>query len=299
MLRKSSTQGRHAPAEDGQVLFIGNATLLIRFGSLAILTDPNFVGRDAEVPLGFGLSAVRTTDPAIEADELAQPDLVIVSHDHGDHFDDVAADWLDAAVPVVTCPAAARRIEEKGFNGVRALETWTSTELVKEGTRVRVTAVPARHASGPLAFALPEVMGSVLELWRDWERADAGAGRHTDERPADLVIYISGDTLLDDRMGRIADRFPRIDLAFIHMGGMRVLGMTLTLDAEQGVQLLNLLHPRLAIPIHYNDYVTSSSALPEFVARVKEAGLSKRVRYLRHGEVWPLAVTGRPNPPPA
>lgn len=289
MLAETPAQDRPIPTEDGEVLFIGNATLQIRYGTLSILTDPNFVGRDAEVPLGFGLSAIRTTDPAFEADELAQPDLVIVSHDHGDHFDDVAADWLDPAVPMVTCPGAAGTIGEKGFTTVRPLATWECTELVKDGTRVRVTAVPARHASGPLGIALPEVMGTVVELWRDGD----GTGREPD-----VVIYITGDTLLDPSLAEIADRFPRIDLAFIHLGGMRLLGMTLTLDAAHGVELLKLLHPRMAIPIHYSDYTTSDSTLPEFVARVREAGLSRRVRYLRHGEAWPLPASPREAPPP-
>ncbi len=298
------TQAKEAPTQraaerSGSVLFIGNATLLIRFGSLSILTDPNFVGRNAEVPLGYGLTAVRTTQPALEADELAQPDVVVLSHDHGDHFDDVAADWLDAGVPIVTCPGAAGGLAQKGFRSVRALPTWESTELERDGTRLRVTAVPAQHAPGPLAFALPEVMGSVLELWHDWRPADGGEGGDGDERRPDQVVYISGDTVLHDELAEIPERFPSIDLAFIHLGGMRVMGMTLTLDAQHGVELVNLLRPRLTIPIHYNDYGTSGSSLSEFVALVRNAGLSQRVRYLRHGESWPLRIRSRATPPPA
>ena len=274
----------------GSALFIGNATLLIRFGSLTILTDPNFVGRGAEVALGFGLTAVRTSDPALEADELGQPDVVVVSHDHGDHFDAVAADWLDASVPIVTCPPAASRLEERGFRAVRPLDTWQGTELSRGDTRLQVTALPARHAPGAFAFALPEVMGSMLELW--------DGGTAGEDRAPDLVTYLSGDTLLDDRLAEIAERFPRIDLAFIHLGGMRVLGMTLTLDAEHGVELLKLLRPEVAIPVHYGDYAMDGSSLAEFAVHVRHAGLSERVRYLRHGESWPLRIRRSNRPAP-
>jgi L-ascorbate metabolism protein UlaG (beta-lactamase superfamily) len=296
------TQAMDAPTQraaerSGSVLFIGNATLLIRFASLTILTDPNFVGRNAEVPIGFGLTAVRTTEPALGADELSQPDVVLLSHDHGDHFDDVAADWLDASVPIITCPAAAGTMAHKGFGSVRALHTWESTELERDGTRVRVTAVPARHAPGPLAFVLPDVMGSVLEFWRDRRPSGAGQGGDEGERPPDLVVYISGDTVLHDRLAEIAERFPRIDLAFIHLGGMRVMGMALTLGARHGVELVNLLRPRMTIPIHYNDYGPGGSPLAEFAALVRNAGLSHRVRYLRHGESWPLRVMTRATQP--
>lgn len=272
-----------APRADGWVRFIGNATLLIRYGPFTILTDPNLVHRNAEVSLGFGLTATRLTDPAVDVEDLPTPDLVVLSHDHGDHFDAVAADWLDPAVPIATAPATTERLAEMGFRAVRSLPTWESTQLEKDGARLRVTAVPAQHGRGPIAQAMPEVMGSVLELWRD--SASAGEG----DQPADLRIYISGDTVFHEGLAEIRDRFGDVDVAFLHLGGMRVLGVTVTMDAAQGVQLISLLQPRLAIPVHYNDYGTSSSTLAEFVTAVNEAGLADRVRYLRHGDAWPLA----------
>jgi L-ascorbate metabolism protein UlaG (beta-lactamase superfamily) len=226
--------------------------------------------------------ATRLTDPAVDVDELPQPDLVVLSHDHGDHFDAVAADWLDPAVPIATTPATMERLAEMGFRAARSLPTWESTELEKDGARLRVTAVPAQHGPGALAPAMPDVMGSVLELW-----GDAGSAGDSDQ-PADLRVYISGDTVFHEGLAEIRDRFGDVDVAFLHLGGMRLLGVTVTMDAAQGVQLINLLQPRLAIPIHYNDYGTSSSTLAEFVTAVNEAGLGNRVRYLRHGDSWPL-----------
>jgi L-ascorbate metabolism protein UlaG (beta-lactamase superfamily) len=76
---------------------------------------------------------------------------------------------------------------------------------------------------------------------------------------------------------------------------MRLMGMQVTMDADQGIRLINLLQPRIAIPVHYNDYGTSGSPLVEFVAAVNEAGLTDRVRYLRHGDTWPLVLDGAQN----
>lgn len=280
-----SRQDRPDPATRDWALFIGNATLLLRMGPLTVLTDPNFVHRGAEVALGYGLTATRATDPARDIEEMQRPDLVIVSHDHGDHFDSVAADWLDRSVPIATAPSAAPVLAEKGFTDVRGLQRWESTDLERDGARLRVTAVPAQHGSGPMATAMPEVIGSVVEYW------PAGAGDSTEEGPRHRV-YLSGDTVFHNELAEIRDRFGDLDVAFLHLGGMRLMGLTVTMDAAQGVQLINLLRPRLAIPIHYNDYGTASSTLAEFVTAVNEAGLSDRVRYLRHGDAWPLA--GRP-----
>ena len=259
--------------------FIGNATLLIRYGPLTILTDPSFVHRGAEVALGFGLTATRTTDPALDAEQVPQPDVVILSHDHGDHFDAVAADWLDHRVPILTAPGAVAGLRERGFGDIRPLGTWESATIEREGVALRLTAVPAQHGPAPIAAALPEVMGSLLQLW-----ADASA----EDGPADVTIYLSGDTVFHEGLAELRDRFGEVDLAFLHLGGMRLMGMQVTMDAGQGVQLINLLQPRMSIPIHYNDYGTSSSTLAEFVAAVNDAGLAERVRYLRHGDIWQL-----------
>jgi L-ascorbate metabolism protein UlaG (beta-lactamase superfamily) len=217
---------------------------------------------------------------------MPRPDLVIVSHDHGDHFDAVAADWLPAATPIVTAPAACAGLAERGFTDVRGLAAWESTELEREGTRARITSVPAQHGPAAVAQAMPEGIGTVIELWTD---ATAVSG---DASP-DLRLYVSGDTVFHEDLAALRDRFDRLDVAFLHLGGMRLMGMTVTMDATQGVQAINLLQPRLAIPIHYNDYGTQSSTLADFVFAVNEAGLSDRVRYLRHGDAWPLTPAPR------
>ena len=81
----------HAPADTstGSIFFIGTATVLIRYIGLTILTDPNFIHTRAGRP-GYGLSATRQTNPALEIHELPPLDLILLSHFHGDHFDQVA-----------------------------------------------------------------------------------------------------------------------------------------------------------------------------------------------------------------
>src|SRR3546814_1853301 len=49
-------------------------------------------------------------------------------------------------------------------------------------------------------------------------------------------IYVSGDTLLHDQLHEIPRRYPDIDLALVHLGGTRILGILLTMDGEQGAR---------------------------------------------------------------
>ena len=99
-------------------------------------------------------------------------------------------------------------------------------------------------------------------------------------------IYITGDTLIHDDLKEIPRRFSGVDLALIHLGGTRIMGVLLTMDDEQGVEILNIVQPDMAIPIHYNDYDVFKSPLEDFKRAVEEAGWSDRLVYLAHGESY-------------
>jgi uncharacterized membrane protein len=58
--------------------------------NFAILTDPNFLHAGEHVHLGYGLTAERLTNPAIDIEQLPPLDFCVLSHYHGDHFDIVS-----------------------------------------------------------------------------------------------------------------------------------------------------------------------------------------------------------------
>ena len=87
-------------------------------------------------------------------------------------------------------------------------------------------------------------------------------------------------------MREIPQRFPDIDIALLHLGGTRVLGILVSMDAKQGVEAMRIVDPALAIPIHYNDYDVFTSPLSDFQEEVRAAGLEDRVHYLSHGETY-------------
>src|SRR5690606_30480638 len=151
-------------APTGSFTFIGTATTLVHFGGFTFLTDPNFLHQGDHAKLGYGLRSRRLTEPAMSIDELPDVDFVVLAHHHGDHFDDVAARELDRDLPIVTWPHASRKLRRQGFRRPLALDTWESITVERPPARVRITAVPGRHAPQPLHRLLPPVMGSVLEF---------------------------------------------------------------------------------------------------------------------------------------
>lgn len=254
--------------------FIGTATTLIRLGSFTLLTDPNFLHKGQRAYLGKGLWSKRLTEPAMQPGDLPTLDAVVLSHLHGDHFDRIAKSRLPRSQPVMTTPAAARKLTRWGFEA-RGLETWAKETLVRDDETLTVESLPAIHARGLMGALLPPVMGSLLE-----HRVGAEVRRR---------VYVSGDTLTGDHVSAIARRHPDVDTAVVHLGGTRVLFHTVTMDAEQGIDFLRRTRPRQAVPVHHDDYGVFRSPLSAFERLASHAGLGGLVRPVRRGETVPLA----------
>jgi L-ascorbate metabolism protein UlaG (beta-lactamase superfamily) len=262
--------------------FIGNATVLVHYRGLTLLTDPSFLHAGSRVHLGYGLTARKLLDPALDPDLLPPLHGIVLSHLHGDHFDRAAHRGLDHGVPLVSTRHAAATLRLAGWRSTVGLSTWGTTELSAGSGHVRITAVPAAHTRSPLRRLLPPVMGSV------WEFSPV-------DRPGsvDLRLYVTGDTVLQDGLNDVTDRWPDLDLAVMHLGGTRVLGALLSMDAAQGVDFLRRVRPRSAIPVHTDDFSVFTSSRDDFARAVETAGLSQLVRYVDRGETAALDVRPR------
>lgn len=275
------TDERTVPAlGDEGVLFIGNATLLIREAGFTILTDPNFIHAGEKVPLGGGMSATRITDPALEFEDLPPIDFVLLSHFHADHFDQLVEERLDRKTLIVTNSDAAEKLGDRGFTNVHVLAEWATMSFTRGANSVSVTATPGRHGPAMVSFALPDVTGSYLQF------EDGLSGERS-------TLYITGDTVMYDGVEEIARRLPRPDAAAIHLGGTRVLGITVTMDAEQGVEFVRTIRPAMGIPIHFDDYDAFQSPRADFQAAVQAAGLEQFVRYIERGGRFSLREAAR------
>jgi L-ascorbate metabolism protein UlaG (beta-lactamase superfamily) len=121
------------------------------------------------------------------------------------------------------------------------------------------------------------VTGSILEF-------------HDTSSATSTVVYQTGDTLIFDRLAEIRTQFQNIDVAFLHLGGTRVMGIMVTMDAEAGVEMLRIVQPTRAIPIHFDDYDLFTSPLSDFQREVERSGLAAQVLYLERDETWDLSA---------
>lgn len=257
--------------------FIGTATTLLRLGPFTVLTDPNFLHRGQRAYLGKGLFSRRLTEPSLQPDQLPPLDAVVLSHLHGDHFDRIARRELDRTVPVLTTPAAARKLHRWGFRGATGLPTGERAALDSADARLVVTATPGRHGPGPAQALLPPVMGSVLEVT-------------SDARPP-FRVYVTGDTLARPWLRQVVDQHGPLDAMVIHLGGTRVLGVLLTMDGTQGADLVELLAPAVTVPVHHDDYTVFRSSLADFVDRCASRSVSTQVRTVERGHTVSLRAS--------
>jgi len=262
-----------AAFEHGEVYFIGNATTLIRFGGMTVLTDPAFLHKGEHVFLGHGIWARREVEPACQIADLPPIDLVVLSHYHGDHFDDVAARELDKALPIVSTADAVGKLRTLGFERGYGLQTWESLVVRRGEAALTITAMPGKHAGDDaVGDLLMPVNGHMLDFSRGAERL--------------YRLYISGDTMLIDELKDIPLLYPDIDLALVHAGGTTFLVTVVTMTGEQAVKAIEIIAPRTAIPIHYNDFSVFMSGLDDFKAAAERSTSEAEFVYLSHGETY-------------
>jgi L-ascorbate metabolism protein UlaG (beta-lactamase superfamily) len=271
--------GDAADFTEGDVYFIGNATTLIRYGGLTILTDPAFLHKGQHVDLGHGIWARREVEPACQIADLPPIDLIVLSHYHGDHFDDVAARELDKKLPIVSTADAVDKLKALGFERGHPLDTWESMRVEKGDATLTITAMPARHAADDAVEALlMPVNGHLLDFGRGGEML--------------YRLYITGDTMLVDSLHDIPRRYPDIDLGLIHTGGTTFLLTVVTMTGEQAVRAVEITQPRTAIPIHYNDFSVFLSGLEDFQKAAEASSGATKFVYLAHGESYTFTPGG-------
>jgi len=217
---------------------IGGPTVLIEVGGWRLLTDPTFDPPGQKYHFGWGTSSLKLAGPAIAPSDLPPIDAVVLTHEHhGDNLDLTGRELLPAAGVVVTTVSGAMSL---GGNA-RGLEPWQTTSLEAPGRpTIEITATPCRHGP-PLSHPL---IGDVVGFALRWDGQQHG------------VLWISGDTVLYDGVREVADRLP-VGTAILHLGGVQfpVTGpVRYTMTAKDAVELLGLIRPHTAIPIHYEGW---------------------------------------------
>jgi L-ascorbate metabolism protein UlaG (beta-lactamase superfamily) len=251
-----------APAS--RITFVGHSTLLIEDRGVRLLTDP--ILRDRIGPLVRARSQRERAHALVRS--AGDPDAVLISHVHRDHFDVPSLRSLGSGTRLVVPRGAARLARRRGFTRVEEVGEGETTQVGD----VAVTAVPADHG-GARNLVGPSVstLGYLI----------AGGAR----------VYYAGDTDLFDEMSDLA---PGLDVALLPVWGWGTNVGSGHLDPASAAEALRVLQPRVAIPIHWGSIRLAGRARAmrrhltdpprEFAARAAEVAPDVEVRVLAPGE---------------
>jgi len=232
---------------------LGGSTAIVELGGLRIITDPTL---DPPAASGNGKPR-RTTAPALGAAELGRLDVALVSHDqHPDNLD-TAGRALLAEIPLVlTTTEGAERLG----GSARGLAPFEHVDVGgPDGSRLRITALPARHGPEGAEAVLGAVVGFLL----------SGEGLPT--------VYVSGDNASVDVVREIVEHVGTIDIALLFAGGASdpqfFDGAHLTLGSIEAVEAARLIGARAVVPLHCDGWTHYSQDSASLAAAFTDAGM--------------------------
>jgi L-ascorbate metabolism protein UlaG (beta-lactamase superfamily) len=211
------------------IRWLGHSCFQLEASGTTVLVDPFLSGNPSA---------------AASADEV-EPDVILLTHGHSDHFGDV----------------------------------------VDIGKRTGATVVAITELAGELSRSLenvhdPNLGGTVgfdwgwVKLVPAWHTAVSPSG--TPHTPAGLLIHMGdrlvyhlGDTALFSDMQLIAQRGDKVDLALVPIGGHY------TMDRFDAVTAVHFLDPQQVIPCHYNTFPAIQTDAQAFKSDVQNAGFSE------------------------
>ena len=259
------------------VTWVGHSSLLVQLGGLNILTDPMWSERAS--PVRFA-GPKRWVSPGIAFDELPPLDVVVQSHNHYDHLDDVTVRRLARAHPDaawIMPLELGEFVRARGAHNVIELDWWQEHQV----SSLRIAATPAQHFSARGFGDRGDTLWCGFAL-----RAANGRGRS---------VYFAGDTGYHPEFQAIGERCGPFDLALLPIGAyeprwfMRYLHM----NPEEAVEAFRKLNARVMVPIHWGTFKLTDEAMDEPPRRAQAAWGAAALpaggyRQLAHGETLVL-----------
>lgn len=215
------------------IRWLGHAAFEIKMDGKTILIDPWVTGNP--------LAPVKRED--------LHADLVIVTHDHGDHgFDDAVEIAKKCNATFVSIYEIASRAAERGVKKTVGMNIGGPSEI--EGFKIALTQATHSGTSNPVGVV---IIGK------------------------ELTVYHAGDTGLFGGMKFIGEIY-RPDVALLPIGSHFTMG---PVEAAYATMLIN---PRIVIPMHFKTFPVLVQSAYRFVEEVKRRAPNVKVVVLEPGE---------------
>jgi len=228
--------------------FYGHSFFNMAFSNANVITDPFF---SMKTPETSGLKRVEKC--SIKPDVLKDINLILISHEHFDHFEKTTVEELAKKHNAVVVGHSSLIEPLKIPNHLKAFAK-DSVPMKLRG--LEITPVQAHH---PQSFA---PFGYLISN-------------------AKQKIYFAGDTaLLQKPFFDLAKL--KLDLAMIPIGG------TFTMDVLDAVRATKIIKPRYVVPMHYNTFDVIKQDVRDFEEKIKDSILKTEVLAMKPGQDFNL-----------
>lgn len=222
------------PADTLRITWLGHATLLIEIDGKRFLTDPVWAERVSPFKL---MGPKRFFPPTMALNELPPLNGIILSHDHFDHLDKNAVQWLaKKGIPFYVTLGVEKHLINWGIskNQIITFDWWQEHDL---GNGFKLIAAPARHFSGR------NLTDRFHTLWASYI---IQGPKHK--------VYFGADSGMHPIFKEIGDRFGPFDVTMLEIGAYNKLWEDIHMGPEYAAQAHLELRGNLLLPIHWGTF---------------------------------------------
>ena len=164
-------------------------------------------------------------------------DIIFITHDHYDHYSEEDIDKVKKGDTVIVAPEELlTKLLKKGFNQNHIITVDSEENNMVEG--IKFETVPAYNTNKQFHPKANGWVGYIIEI-------------------KGVRYYIAGDTDITEENKKV-----KCDVAFVPVGG------TYTMDFKEAAYFINVIKPKIAIPVHYGSIVGTNQDATDFVKLV-------------------------------
>ena len=177
-------------------------------------------------------------DPFKVEEEYHDADIIFITHSHYDHYseEDIKKTIKEDTKIIVTIDL--KDMAENIVNNENVITVKPNEKYCVEG--ISFETIPAYNTNKQFHPKQNNWVGYVIEL-------------------NGLKYYIAGDTDITEENKQI-----KCDVAFVPVGG------TYTMTAKEAAELVNIIKPQIAVPIHYGSVIGTKQDAEDFVNLLDE-----------------------------
>ncbi len=172
-------------------------------------------------------------DPFKIEDNCHDADIIFITHSHYDHYSEEDINKIIKENTKIIVTSDLREKVESITNSKNIIIVQPNEKHCVEG--INIETIPAYNTNKQFHPKHDNWVGYVIEL-------------------NGLKYYIAGDTDITDENKQV-----KCDVAFVPVGG------TYTMTAKEAADLINIIKPKMAVPIHYGSVVGTKQDATDFV----------------------------------